>query len=154
MSGIPVSEKHGVNPSLDCCFYCMEPKGVVLLGKMSRARAERAFGKEMSDRLHGADHDVEAPHKVVMDKEPCSTCKEHMQDGILIISVSEERTTDRDNPYRTGGWAVVTERFIHRVVVTPELRDDILKRRVAWLDDKVWDKLQLLRGSMEGVPGR
>lgn len=69
---IRLSEKHGVNPSLDLCFLCNEPKGVALLG-----------------RLPG---DAEAPRQAVFDEEPCDKCLEWMKQGIILISVDESQS--------------------------------------------------------------
>lgn len=71
---INVSKKHGVNPSLDTCFYCGESKGIVLFGKLK--------------------DDAEAPMKVFTNYEPCDKCKAKMSTGVTILSVS---TTNSDN---------------------------------------------------------
>lgn len=120
-------DKHGVNPSISQCFFCGETKNeVVLVG-----------------RLPG---DEQAPHQAVFDMEPCETCKGHMERGIILISVSEKLTKDRKNPYRTGGWVVLKEEALRRMIKAPEVLEDILKRRVAFVPDEVWDKIGLPRG--------
>lgn len=126
MSSIRVSEKHGVNPSLEQCFVCGEAKGVVLFGRMKG--------------------DAEAPRQVCMDKEPCDKCKEHMTMGVILISVKEG--TDMDNPYRTGGWCVVKEEVIPRMGASEEMTRDILKKRVCFIEDRAWDAMGLPRGKV------
>ena len=148
--GIHLSPSHGVNPALEVCFFCQEARGVVLLGRFN---PERRFGKKIAETLEGPPGDAKAPHKVVMDREPCDKCKELMQQGIILISVDEKKTgEDRDNPWRTGGWVVVRDEALRRWISTPELLEDILKRRVAFLPDGAWDLLGLPRGPAEGVP--
>ena len=83
---IRLSPKYGVNPCIPLCFLCQQPKNeVLLLGKLKG--------------------DVEAPHHVSFDQEPCDKCKEYMAQGIILISVDEAKSkSDMRNPYRTGGW--------------------------------------------------
>jgi hypothetical protein len=90
---------------------------------------------------------------MVIDKEPCSKCKELMEKGIILISVDSKESPDNDNPYRTGGWIVVKEEAVRRIGIKPvELEADILKRRVAFVPDDAWDMPGLPRGPVEGVP--
>jgi len=147
MSFIRVSRNFGVNPSIVTCFFCQQPKNeVALLGHMSAARATKMLGPDITNQLHGYEDDVEAPHNITLDREPCDKCKEYMKKGVLLISVDEQHSPDRDNPYRTGGWVVVTEDFIKRVCKSEELIASLLKTRVGFMPDEVWDHLGLPRG--------
>ena len=123
MSSIRLSEQHGVNPSLQQCYVCMKDVGVILFG-----------------RLKG---DQEAPRKVCIDKEPCDECKKWMEQGVILIStrVGEEG----DNPYRTGGWVVLKEDAVRRMPVDEALIEHMLKMRIAFIEDQVWDMLGLPR---------
>jgi hypothetical protein len=148
--GIILSPEHGLNPSLECCFFCLEPRGVVLHGQFN---AEQRFGKKIAATLERVNGHAKAPRKMVIDKEPCSKCKELMEKGIILISVDSKESPDNDNPYRTGGWIVVKEEAVRRIGIKPvELEADILKRRVAFVPDDAWDMLGLPRGPVEGVP--
>lgn len=63
---IRLSEKHGINPSLDCCIICGEAKGVAILGRIK--------------------DDKEAPHKMVTSLEPCDACKEkYLKNGVMLV---------------------------------------------------------------------
>lgn len=127
MSGsIRLSEKHGVNPSVLVCFLCGGDAGVALLGRLK--------------------DDAEAPSRVC-DREPCRECKSYMERGVILISVDESKTTDPQNPYRTGGWVVMKDVAIRRAFESP-MREDILKARVAFLADDAWDQLGLPRGEV------
>jgi hypothetical protein len=125
---IRLSEKHGVNPSVEQCFVCLKDVGVVLFG-----------------RLEG---DAEAPRKVCLgpSSEPCDECKKLMKQGVILISVDEAKTEDMQNPWRTGGWCVVKDDFIKRVFNPPELVEHVLARRMAFMPDDAWDALGLPRG--------
>jgi len=122
---IRLSPKHGVNPTIPFCLFCNEPKHEVIL----------------AGYLPG---DQEAPTRAVWDRQPCEKCKEHMASGVVLISVRDGESGD--NPYRTGGWVVVTDDAIRKVIQTPEVRDAILKRRVAFIPDEVWYSMGLPRG--------
>ena len=138
---IELSPKYGVNPTIPLCFYCNGPKNEV-----------RLLGRIRSKDL-GKDQDIEAPRAAVWDQQPCDRCREHMKQGIILISV---RDTDigTSNPYRTGGWAVVKEEAIRRMFGQVEegkpLLETMLKWRVAFVPDEAWDLLELPRG--EGKP--
>jgi hypothetical protein len=130
--GLRLSEQHGVNPSVEQCFVCMKDVGVVLFGQMKG--------------------DAEAPRKVCLgpDSEPCDECKGHMEMGIILISVDESKTTDEKNPWRSGGWVVVKEDMIRRMFNPPELVEQVLKKRVAFMPDEAWDMIGLPRGGDDG----
>ena len=124
-NSIRLSKKHGLNPSLMQCFVCMEDVGVALLGQMK--------------------NDAEAPRRICLDHEPCDKCQAHMEQGIVLISVDENQSSDMQNPYRTGGWCVVREDFVQRVFSPPELVEQVLRKRMAFLPDDAWDMIGLPR---------
>lgn len=123
MSHIRLSPRHGVNPMLENCFYCGKTKGVALLGM-----------------LRG---DAEAPRAGVLNHEPCDACADFMRQGIILISIDEKKTTDQNNPYRTGGFCVVKEEAVRRFIRPEELVETICKKRVAFLPGDTWDALGL-----------
>jgi hypothetical protein len=138
MSGsIRVSPKHGINPSLGVCFICGKDDGTIVLpGVMHRK----------DDRGVVIEHDVEAPHRACWSREPCPNCKGLMQEGIILISVDPKRSESEQDPYRSGGWCVVTESYVKRIFT---IHDAVLRARMAFIEDEVWDKLGLPRGTDE-----
>lgn len=72
---IKLSEKHGVNPSMQVCFWCGEVIGVALMGRLK--------------------DDVEAPKEVVLDYSLCDKCKEKEKTFIHLIEVVSK---DNGNP--------------------------------------------------------
>jgi hypothetical protein len=129
---ITISQKHGVNPAIPKCFYCLKDKNeIILAGRLPK--------------------DAEAPRGAVWNKEPCDECKGYMQQGVILISVRTGET-DQDNPYRTGGWVVVREDFIRRIVQPESLANQILTKRVSFVPDDAWDMLHLPRGAEMGTP--
>lgn len=131
MSSIRVSEKHGVNPSIEVCYLCGEDKGLILFGRMKG--------------------DEQAPHRVCINKEPCDKCKDYMKQGVILIEVRDGESGD--DPYRMGGYAVVSQQFIERVISTPELAQAMLKQRVAYIETSTWDMLGIPRGQKETAGG-
>lgn len=123
MSSIRLSQKHGVNPSLEQCFFCGKDKGLILFGRLPE--------------------DKEAPRKVCMNHEPCDECAGHMKKGIILVSVADSAADDDPNPYRTGCMAVVTENAIRRMVNPPELVEEICRTRFLFIHDAAWKYLRL-----------
>lgn len=122
-SGIKLSPRHGVNPSLGICYYCNKENGEVIL----------------PGRLKG---DVEAPRAAVWHKQPCEECAGWMAKGIILISVRDDADPSDENPYRTGGWSVVTEEAIRRMLDSG-LAERLCSCRYAFVPDEAWEALGL-----------
>lgn len=108
---IKISAKHGVNPSMDMCFWCGEAKGIVLFGKLKG--------------------DVEAPREVISGYKPCDKCISGMSLGITLIEVTE---IDNGNPtlggfHPTGRWVVVKDEAIPNMLNDPEIAEEVIKAR-------------------------
>lgn len=131
--GLRLHPEHGVAPFLDNCFYCGESRGLVLAGMSCNKLAMAAGQKEGYSRWGN--------NAICSSKEPCDKCKGYMDQGIILIGVDEKKTTDMDNPYRTGRFAVVRDRVIEQAVTDPELSESILKARVAFMPDEVFEML-------------
>lgn len=147
MSGdILLDPKHGVNPGLEQCFYCLEDKGVILWGHIKTSAREALHKAGVP-----ASNDGAAPRKCCLSYEPCPKCAELMEKGVILISAREPAPgEDPKNPYRTGGWVVVKDDFIRRAFQPPEVVENILKRRMSFVLDEVWDAIGLPRGKQEG----
>ena len=66
-NSIRLSPQHGVNPSVQKCFWCGRDMGLLLLGKLKG--------------------DAEAPREMVFSIEPCEKCAEKFSQGVLLIEV-------------------------------------------------------------------
>ena len=91
---IKLSKKHGLNPTMNVCFYCGETKELLLLGRLK--------------------NDEEAPRTVCTDLEPCDNCKEKFQEGILLIEVFSKTDTDTTGNY----WLVSSEAVNSKEILT------------------------------------
>ena len=96
--GIKVSEKYGVNPSVDTCFICGKETNVVLFG---------ASYKDENGKT------TEAP-KNVCTGALCGTCQKVIDEGgIFFIAVKDGESGN--NPYRTGQITALKEEVVQRV---------------------------------------
>lgn len=122
-NSIKISPKYGVNPTIPICFFCREEKNeIALLGKIG-----------------GRGKDLEAPHKMILDYEPCEECKKKMATGITLIEVTTTPNTDNQpeiaqNAYPTGNWLVVKEDYIRNNFQPPELVEQIMAYRKALIE--------------------
>lgn len=141
---IRVSPEHGVNPSAGLCFYCQKPKEVVLLGAMSPDRRDKLFGPGHSSHSD-TPYSAEAPREAVYNMEPCDECNDFMEKGIIFISVDPAKSGDDHlNPWRSGGWCVVTENAVQRLFTGTRL-SSVMHRRFVFVEDEVWNKIGLPR---------
>lgn len=129
MSGIRLSEKHGVNPMLVNCFWCGEAMGVATLGKLK--------------------DDAEAPSHAVINYDPCDTCAENFKQGIVIICVTDQPTipgqpavTAKNGvvSYPTGTHAVVTVASVRRIFL-PGKAEEIISAGKILVDKEIYYKL-------------
>lgn len=67
---IPLSKKHGANPTMLICFWCGKEKGIALMGKLKG--------------------DAPAPPGVICDYDPCPECEAIFNQGIQVIGVTTE----------------------------------------------------------------
>lgn len=96
--GFRVSEKHGINPSVDTCFICGKETNFVLFGTSY---------KDKNGKI------AEAP-KNVCTGDICDNCKKIIEDGgIFFIAVKDGESGE--NPYRTGQLAAVKEEAVQRM---------------------------------------
>lgn len=71
MSGVRLSPRHGVNPTLAVCFWCGEERGdIALLGRI------------------GGREDRQAPHRAVVDFQPCEKCRTSMNSGFTLMEAT------------------------------------------------------------------
>ncbi len=141
---IRLHPEHGLNPAIFRCFYCGENAGLVIPG--AATNGFREAGLTNSDGSMKMDIGV-------INMEPCSKCKEYMEQGIILISTRDEDSGSK-NPHRTGGWVVVKEEAMDRLLEgsDPALLRHLKKARFCFVPDTAWDQIGLPRWEMEGVP--
>ena len=98
-------EKEGAFVALTKCFFCMGDNYILLHKRMG---------------------DVSEYHGKVIDTTPCNECKEFMEQGVILLTIDPEKSQDGwekndiPNPYRTGGFFVVTETGFRGLFETEE----------------------------------
>lgn len=117
MSGIKLSPKYGVNPTIPVCFWCGEEKNEV------------ALMRHVGD---GRKHeDFEMPRYAVIDYEPCEHCREMMAKGFTVLEAtsSPNKVTNvaiQDGVYPTGRYVVIKNEAARRIFAElPEGSDKI-----------------------------
>ena len=112
MSGIKISPKHGLNPTIPVCFWCGKQKNeIALMGRMTE--------------------DIEAPKNMVLDYVPCEECQSHMAMGVAVLEASDHPNTEGQPPMQKGVYP--TSRF---VVVTTECADRVFNAYAPWSEGK------------------
>lgn len=106
------------------CFFCGEPKGLVMNTRLTEKDAKNI--REINGHA--------------IDYEPCDKCKELMKQGIMLVSVRDGETGN--NPYRTGKMVVLKEEAV-KEFSSPEMYEQIMKTRFAFIEDSVWTKIGL-----------
>lgn len=122
---IKVSPKHGVNPSIDHCFWCGKKIGIALFGKLK--------------------NDAEAPKNVCTSYEPCEECKFQMEQGITFMEATETppnpNTPPLGNAYPTGRMFILTEDAVKHLLNDGPLKDTVLEKRKCFLTPDMFDSL-------------
>lgn len=78
---LPLHPKYGVNPTIPVCMYCgKERNEIAMLGNLCK---------------------TEAPHRALIDREPCEECRNIMDQCFMLIEVRDGEYGS-DNPFRTG----------------------------------------------------
>ena len=100
---IPISHKHGLNPSLEICFWCGQDTGAILLyGRLS--------------------NDSKAPYHSFSSYQLCPKCEAIFSAGILVVEVTESPNFTGQKPlqknsrdFPTGRLVVVSRESIPRM---------------------------------------
>mgnify|MGYP007061822895 CR=1 FL=1 len=123
-----LSEKHGLNPAICCCYFCGEPKNQIILtgAKGDRWAKENGFPSG------------EMPMHIMLagDLEPCDKCKER---GIAIAEV--ESNENRNLTLRR--W-LVKEEMVRRFLEHSPMLPEVLKQRVLVIPKVLSQKLGLV----------
>lgn len=131
-----------VGVALTRCFYCGEGDRILLNKVLTEHMAKR----------------VESAHNCVLDMEPCNKCKELMGKGVILITIDVAKSDpnwntnpDADksnwmpNPYRTGGFFVITDDAVKRIIDNEEMAAWALKHRFMFIEHEAAEKLGLFQ---------
>lgn len=116
--GVRVSEKYGINPSVDTCFICGKETSVVL------------FGTSYKDENGKTS---ESPRRVCTG-DICDNCKQIIDEGgIFFIAVKDGETGN--NPYRTGQIGALKEEVVQRVF------PDFPYKKINYIEESVYKQI-------------
>jgi len=124
MARITLHKEHGVNPSLELCFWCGEAMGVALLGHNK--------GKE-------------APRHIITGYEPCQTCKDGMAQGISFVecrqaALHEEQPEIQQGLVPTGRWFVIKREAVPNILAEPML-SQVLEKGKVFVDPQAFSQI-------------
>jgi len=123
--------------ALTRCYFCGKDDKIVMNTLLTPSMAAK----------------VESMHRMVIDMDPCQECKEHMKKGVMLIPIDNSKsekgweTPDPDanwmpNPYRTGGFAVVREGVVDRLL-DPKMAAWAKKQRFMFIEHGLAEKMGL-----------
>lgn len=128
---IPLSPKHGLNPTIPVCAWCGEPKNEIAL--MGRIKTD----------VRGED--PKAPMHCVLDYEPCDKCKEQWSQGVVVLEATMRRPTPYRPPIQKNGNDEIypTMRY---VVIKPEAAERLFNGQFSagqkiLLEDEAFEKI-------------
>lgn len=90
---IKLSKQHGLNPTMNVCFFCGQNKNLIILGKLK--------------------NDAKAPNKILADYQPCKTCAEKIARGRLVLEVTTQdpgTVPIAPGAWPTGRWCVISRK--------------------------------------------
>jgi hypothetical protein len=107
-TGLKLSPKYGLNPTISVCFWCGEEKGeIALLGQIGDSRK---------------GEDIEASMHTIIDYEPCPACLAKMESGFTVVEATTCPNDITSVPIQDGIYP--TGRF---VVIKPETASKIFR---------------------------
>lgn len=102
MGQIRLHKEHGLNPSVNTCFWCGEGKEVLLLG---------------------AAYKGEAPREMITNYDPCDKCAESYSQVVCIFEVQEREAgsnqlliDEKRNLVPTGRMVGISEEAAERIM--------------------------------------
>lgn len=125
------NQNNGLGVALTKCYFCGEDDRIVFNTKLSQDHAAR----------------VEQMNGHVIDMTPCGKCRDLMNQGVILITIDDEKS-DRGwnkqsipNPYRTGGFFVVKDDAVRHFAGT--LADWAIKHRWMFIEHKAAEMVGL-----------
>ena len=158
---IRLHSKLGINPRMVKmhCFACGQVKDdcIVLLGSANHkvqcphCKVWVLGGVRYNENCPkcGTKRQCAWEQKELTDWEPieqngiCTECQGYMKQGIILVSTKDGEAGE--NPYRTGGWVVVKEEAVRKMIPDQKIVDAACEKRLIFIHDEAWDKMGLPR---------
>jgi hypothetical protein len=124
--------------ALTKCYFCLKDDKIIMNTTLTKTWADR----------------VSAAHGTVIDAEPCGDCAEMMKKGVIIIVIDPEKSEPNwnvpgseknwlANPYRSGGWYVMSDEGIRAIMKGSPSLEQVLKHRFTFLSKDAEEALGL-----------
>jgi hypothetical protein len=130
--------------ALTKCYYCQKDHQILL-----------------NTRPHTFNKRVAEAHGKIVDMSPCTECEGFMKKGIILITIDHEKSEPdwfkerMPNPYRTGGWFVVTEDAVRRMFNGKRELNFALKERWIFIEHEAAKRVGLFDAApTEGEGGK
>jgi hypothetical protein len=115
---IRLHKEHGLNPTLCQCIICGEDTGEIA--------------------LLGSSYKEKAPMHMVVNYEPCKTCRDgYLARGVMLVEMKEQKVYGKEHKVPTGKIVVITEKAFKRIFNAP-----VPERRIAMVEEGLIEKLQ------------
>jgi hypothetical protein len=76
--------------------------------------------------------------RVIINDQPCQTCKDEMARGITFIEATKDAFGKVE---RTGRWSVVTEEGARGIINGDELLASVLKCRKTYMETETYERV-------------
>ncbi len=129
----PPMKPETLGVALTRCYFCGESDRIVLNTWLSVPMADR----------------VKECHGKVLDLDPCTKCQGYMKQGVILMTFDPAKSSPgwnkerMPNPWRTGGFFVVRDAAIKRMITPKSMADWALKHRWMWVEHEAAEKMGL-----------
>lgn len=148
--------------TMNLCFFCLEPASILLDTRVAAWRPNAKVGFDDSKAVYFVEvcpdceklmeqgiilisvKDGES-EKVAMDYELAQAEYARLESKNGRSWSQQHPFRYIPNPYRTGGWCVVTEEGMRNMMNPGKALAHILERRWSLVEDSVWDAIGLPR---------
>jgi hypothetical protein len=119
-----------------CPACCKEMDGPIIMNtRLNESQAKKV--EEMNGKVIG------------FSDKFCDECEKHSKMGVILITVDAEKTEDRTNPWRTGGYFVIKDDAIERIFPEEQAKE-LIKKRMGYIEHKAAEAIGLFNHTQDG----
>jgi hypothetical protein len=128
--------------ALTKCYFCNEDSDILL-----------------NRRLNHKSKFIQEAHGKIVSMDPCAKCAALMKQGIILITIDDKKSDSGwaheklPNPYRTGGWFVIRDEAIQRMIRQPELFLWAQKHRFMFIEHEAAERMGLFEAAKVDTNG-
>lgn len=125
------------------CYFCNEPYQILLATRYHHTSSGMEPTKDLAN-FNGK----------IVDMNPCNKCRDFMKLGVILITIDDAKSDPNwnkpdgeknwmPNPYRTGGWFVVKDEAVIRIIQPKEMADWAIKHRWMFIEHSAAESMGL-----------